>query len=126
MYALAKILFIMVVGYPPWSKADVGTDSHFKKFVENPIVFWMTHPAAKVHVQRQSISREIIELLTRMLAVDPAMRPSLQEIREHAWIQKLEPSEPAETAKFMASIKAEIEVRKGRGRNREREYKTKE
>ena len=123
LYALAKILFIMVIGYPPWSRADVGNDAHYKKFAADPIVFWMTHPAAKIHVQRQSISREIIELLTRLLAIDPSCRPSLQEIRDHAWLTGQEPCAPAETAGFMGAIKDEIEMRKSRGRNKPREAK---
>lgn len=86
LYALAIILFIMVFGCRPFTEAKLS-DTLFHLLLQNPLQFWLTHPVTKRRIDEKTVSQETIDILTRMLIVDPANRLSLEEIKEHPFVK---------------------------------------
>jgi len=86
LYALGIVLFIMVFGCRPFTEAKLS-DTLFHLLLQNPLQFWLSHPVAKRRIDEKTVSQETIDLLTRMLIVDPANRLSLQEIKEHPFMK---------------------------------------
>lgn len=86
IFAAAIILFIMVARHPPFTEAKV-TDPFYKCIAGNRAdIFWRTHSKNKPGGENY-FSQEFQELLTCMLQVEPAHRPSMSEIMAHKWMQ---------------------------------------
>lgn len=76
LFALAVVLFQMVMGRPPFEKAD-RNDFLFKSIVQGRIdIFWRTHLRAlpKGFIVCDSFK----DLVTKMLQADPGQRPSFE------------------------------------------------
>jgi serine/threonine protein kinase len=72
VWALGVVLYVMVTGSLPWatdSAAHLCDDILHGELASNPV-----------------IRPELEELLKRMISVDPAARPSMNEIAENAWV----------------------------------------
>jgi serine/threonine protein kinase len=87
LFASAIILFILYSGTPPFAKADPKNDPHYKLLCVNKHeTFWKAHERNKPRVNGQNFySDEFKSLMNSMLALDPAVRLSLADIKEHAW-----------------------------------------
>jgi serine/threonine protein kinase len=85
LFASAIILFIMVAGHPPFSRADPNSDKFYHKiFVNRPEIFWDLNCSGKKRGLAY-FSQEFKNLITNMLQYDPTHRLSLEEIKSHPW-----------------------------------------
>lgn len=83
LFAAAIILFIMYSGTPPFTKAD-PKEPYYKLLCTNKAdTFWNAH--AKHKPSKDFYSDSFKDLMTSMLALDPAQRPSLAEVKKHEW-----------------------------------------
>jgi serine/threonine protein kinase len=88
LFACGIILFILYSGTPPFAKADPKSDPHYKLFCAGrQDVFWKAHERNKPKVQGRDTfySEHFRDLLNAMLAADPKNRPTLEQIKSHAW-----------------------------------------
>lgn len=77
LYALGITLFIMVFGCRPFEKADMS-NSLFSLLLENPVKFWKTHPITYKRILERTISVETLDILTKMLLVNPENRLTME------------------------------------------------
>lgn len=78
IWACGVILFIMLVGLPPWEFAR-PEDPRYKMITRGKLAKMLTS-------WQRSISPEAADLLQKMLMEDPRERLSLMEIKDHPWI----------------------------------------
>lgn len=78
MWAAGVILFLMLTGFPPWERA-CGTDERFKYMTAGYLVQMLTE-------WEIGISADAMDLLQRMLFLDPKDRLSLDQVRAHPWM----------------------------------------
>lgn len=86
LFACAIILFIMLTGTPPFMKAD-PKDPHYKLLcINRHDVFWNAHEKNKPKTAGGQFFHENFKnLMNSMLALDPAQRLSLAEVKAHPW-----------------------------------------
>jgi len=82
IFATGVILFIMFTGIPPFGEAQPN-DPYYKLLINKKYdYFWHAHSRNK---PVGFFSTEFKDLIVAMLSPDPATRPSLQDIKGHAW-----------------------------------------
>lgn len=79
LWAAGVILFLMLTGFPPWERA-CGTDERFKYMTAGYLVQMLTE-------WDLGLSQDSMDLLQRMLFLDPKDRLSLDQVRSHPWMQ---------------------------------------
>lgn len=82
LWAAAVILFIMLVGLPPWEFAR-EEDPRYRMVVRGGL-------SRMLRSWGRDISPAAIDLLQRMLQEDPRARLSLEEVKDHAWVREEE------------------------------------
>jgi serine/threonine protein kinase len=82
LFALGVCLFIMLTRACPF-KSATSTDNHYCLFVNDNSRFWRLHS----QISGVPISQEFANLVTSLLALDPAHRLSLAEVIAHPWMQ---------------------------------------
>eukprot|EP00592_Proboscia_alata_P026241 CAMPEP_0194446390 /NCGR_PEP_ID=MMETSP0176-20130528/128412_1 /TAXON_ID=216777 /ORGANISM="Proboscia alata, Strain PI-D3" /LENGTH=432 /DNA_ID=CAMNT_0039273095 /DNA_START=333 /DNA_END=1631 /DNA_ORIENTATION=+ len=80
LWAVGIMLFIMVTGFPPWDNPSLGDDK-FRYMTGGFMVRLLTE-------WELGLSREVMDLLQKMLYRDPTERLCLQQILEHAWFNQ--------------------------------------
>lgn len=78
MWAAGVILFLMLTGFPPWERA-CATDDRFKYMTAGYMVQMLTE-------WELGLSSDAMDLLQRMLWLDPKDRLSLEQVRAHPWM----------------------------------------
>lgn len=78
MWAAGVILFLMLTGFPPWDRA-CSTDERFRYMSGGYLVQMLTE-------WELGLSPDAMDLLQRMLFVDPKDRLSLDQVRAHPWM----------------------------------------
>lgn len=78
LFAAGVILFLMLTGFPPWERA-CQTDERFKYMTAGYLVQMLTE-------WNLGISSDAMDLLQRMLFLDPKDRLSLDQVRAHPWM----------------------------------------
>mmetsp|Transcript_34955 Transcript_34955/g.37851 ORF Transcript_34955/g.37851 Transcript_34955/m.37851 type:complete len:542 (+) Transcript_34955:71-1696(+) len=78
MWAAGVILFLMLTGFPPWEKA-CQTDERFHYMTAGYLVQMLTE-------WEIGLSSDAMDLLQRMLFLDPKDRLSLDQVRAHPWM----------------------------------------
>ncbi|KAJ0392639.1 hypothetical protein P43SY_004704 [Pythium insidiosum] len=73
VFSLGVVTYIMLCGYPPFPMKLAQLRTH-RFNVRFPSKDWA------------AIDSEVKQLITRMLQVKPELRPSMAEVREHAWV----------------------------------------
>lgn len=86
-YAIGIILFVMVFGCRPFRESKTS-DPLFMKLLQEPLAFWMAHPVTRSRIKSRTVSEEVVDLLARMLVVNPEERLSKDCIRDHPWLLK--------------------------------------
>ena len=82
LFACGIILFIMLSQNPPFSKADPN-DPYYRLLYNADEKFWTMHSRNKAP---GFYSPDFKSLLTKMLALDPNHRLSIEEIKSHPWV----------------------------------------
>jgi len=104
LFACGIILFILLSGTPPFGKADPKSDPHYKLLCAGrQDVFWKAHERNKPKVEGRDTfySTEFRDLMNAMLALDPAQRPTIEQIKGHAWYNGPVVEEQALKTEFM-------------------------
>lgn len=78
MWAAGVILFLMLTGFPPWERA-CSTDDRFRYMTAGYLVQMLTE-------WDLGLSSDGMDLLQRMLWLDPKDRLSLAQVRAHPWM----------------------------------------
>jgi len=78
MWAAGVILFLMLTGFPPWERACM-TDDRFKYMTAGYLVQMLTE-------WEIGLSSDAMDLLQRMLFIDPKDRLSLEQVQAHPWM----------------------------------------
>jgi serine/threonine protein kinase len=78
VWAAGVILFLMLTGFPPWERA-CPTDERFKFMTAGYLVQMLTE-------WNLGLSGDALDLLQRMLFLDPKDRLSLDQVRAHPWM----------------------------------------
>lgn len=86
VWALGPILFMMVCGFPPWERAS-STDERYVSFSAG-------HFAAIAEHWNLGLSSDLVDLLKRLFWANPKQRLSLQQIRNHPWMNGPEQRPP--------------------------------
>jgi len=116
VWSCGVILYIMVVGQFPWTKANrqcgIYTSFIKKDFERDPT------PADGKFTWDSTLTRPLVELMTGMLTVDPAVRWTLPQILASAWcqngvkpaaaIEELVPQQGAATANSTGTLEAPV------------------
>jgi serine/threonine protein kinase len=68
----------MLTGFPPWERA-CPTDERFKYMTAGYLVQMLTE-------WELGLSADVMDLLQRMLFLDPKDRLSLEQVRAHPWM----------------------------------------
>lgn len=78
LWAAGVILFIMLVGLPPWEFAR-HEDPRYRMVVSGNLV-------RMLQTWRRELSPWASDLLQRMLQEDPRRRLTLSEVKDHPWV----------------------------------------
>lgn len=78
MWAAGVILFLMLTGFPPWDRPST-TDERFKYMSAGYLVQMLTE-------WEIGLSPDAMDLLQRMMFLDPKDRLSLDQVRAHPWM----------------------------------------
>lgn len=90
MWAAGVILFLMLTGFPPWEKAS-PTDERFLYMTAGYLVQMLTE-------WEIGLSSDALDLLQRMLFLDPKDRLCLDQVRAHPWMVNGRRARPNGTA----------------------------
>jgi len=77
----------MIFGCRPFRESKTS-DPLFMKLLQEPLAFWMVHPVTKSRIRSRTVSEEVVDLLARMLLVNPEERITKDGIRKHPWLLK--------------------------------------
>ena len=78
MWAAGVILFLMLTGFPPWERACM-TDDRFRYMTAGYLVQMLTE-------WEIGLTSDAMDLLQRMLFIDPKDRLSLDQVKAHPWM----------------------------------------
>jgi len=78
VWAIGVILFLMITGFPPWER-PCRTDERFKYMTAGYLVQMLTE-------WELGLSPDAMDLLQRMMWIDPRDRLSLAQVRAHPWM----------------------------------------
>jgi len=78
LWATGVILFIMLVGLPPWEFAR-PEDPRYKMVIKGKL-------SRMLESWNRPVSPEAADLLQKMLMEDPRQRLSLTEVKDHPWV----------------------------------------
>ena len=105
VFACGFALFSWLYLEAPFEKAE-STNLRYTQFLEGNAKFWQRNRIKKV-----TISENLKELLSSMMALDPAQRPSLSEIKAHSWYSGPVHSPETLTSKMHEKLRKSLERR---------------
>ena len=86
LFATAIVLFCMVIGHMPFSKATESDTLYWHFTTGNVKRFWKAHEELlKQQKLDQHINPDFCKLITRMLYPNPSKRIKIEEIKKSAW-----------------------------------------
>lgn len=98
LFASAIILFVILTQRPPFSSAN-PQDPHYRLLAANRAeIFWQAHKDAEEGTD--IYSPEFKDLFEKMMALNPAQRPTLDDILAHPWMQGAYCSEEEAVTEF--------------------------
>jgi serine/threonine protein kinase len=91
IYSLGVVLFIMVVGIPPYTETDTNGKVHYDKYYEalqhDVKRFWKAHESHRENDGRPRLTKAFKNLVEAMLKEDPNQRPKICELERMEWIK---------------------------------------
>lgn len=103
LFASAIILFVILTQRPPFTSAN-PQDPHYRLIAAGRAeLFWQAH--AEAENGEDIYTAEFKDLFQKMMTLNPAQRPTIEEIYQHPWMTGAVPSE--------TEVKADFAVRKG-------------
>ena len=105
LFAVGVLLFIMAAQHPPFRKASTQ-DAFYKLFCTQNDLFWTKMSAGK---PPGLFSPEFKSLINSLMALDPARRPLISELKAHPWFSGPTPT-PAEVQADFANRRSKVEV----------------
>ena len=97
LFAAGIILFTMVAGHMPFSKAKSEDKIYNLLYQGDFCTFWAFHQkmmTKKLNKADYTFSKEFINLMSYMLAADCTKRLNVDEIKNHAWVATLKLPQP--------------------------------
>ena len=79
LWAVGVILVMLLTGFQPWQKAN-DTDNAFRYMSRGHLATILRQNV------KQNLSDEALDLMQRMLYLNPRKRLSINEIRAHPWM----------------------------------------
>lgn len=117
-FALGVILFIMFAGSPPFNEAQ-SSDPYYNLIIGKKFdYFWYVHTKSKGNTS--FFPAEFKDLINKMLAYEPAERPSVEAIVAHPWVAGPVPTDQAVEDEMK---KRHFAVREAAEKERERKQK---
>lgn len=93
LFASAIILFVILTQRPPFTSAN-PQDPHYRLIAAGRAnLFWQAH--AEAENGEDIYTAEFKDLFEKMMTLNPANRPTLEEIYAHPWMQGTVPTEDA-------------------------------
>lgn len=118
LFAAAVILFILATQHPPFIRAE-PEDRYYKSIVNNRWEqFWEVHSDA-------NLSKDFIDMLSKMLCLDPTERLTIQEIKDHPWFNGPLPNKKDIVREFTQRSKVLDRVKKDKKGKKTKESKVK-
>lgn len=91
VYSLGIVLFIMIVGTPPYNEVEKNGKFVYDKFYEvlktDVKKFWKAHESYRESDGRPKLSRGFKDMVEQMLKEDPKKRPTVVELEKMPWMQ---------------------------------------
>jgi len=91
IYSLGIVLFILVVGTPPYNETEKNGKYVFDKFYEvlrtDVKKFWKAHESYRESDGRPKLTKAFKEIIEVLLKENPKKRPSVAELERMTWIQ---------------------------------------
>jgi serine/threonine protein kinase len=84
VFSLGCILFYLVAKTPPFFIVEL-TDMHYRSFVEDQGKFWKVH-SQRIKNGHEIFTQEFKELVGSMINPDPRLRPTVEDVRKHPWL----------------------------------------
>lgn len=89
IFAAGKILFEMALGFTPFKVATLA-DPNFRLFTRHPAEYWRNKRSSVADRGGQTDwSPQLLDLLQKMMSLQPASRPTIQEVGLHSWLTPL-------------------------------------
>lgn len=88
IFSAGVVLFIILAGNPPFARADYKDQCYKLLCSGKESFFWEQHEKNIIKESDEEVfSEDLRELLTSMLAIDPEDRPTIEEIKQNAWVK---------------------------------------
>ena len=98
LFASAIILFVILTQRPPFASAN-PQDPHYRLLaVGRAELFWQAH--AEAEDGRDIYSAEFKDFFEKMMTLNPAQRPTMNDVLAHPWMQGPVPSLAEITQEF--------------------------
>jgi serine/threonine protein kinase len=106
IYSLGIVLFILVVGTPPYNEVEKNGkfvfDKHYEVLRTDVKKFWRVHESYRENDGRPKLSKSFKEVIEAMLKEDPTKRPTVVDLERMSWLQ----GEIYDEDEFEAKLKA--------------------
>jgi serine/threonine protein kinase len=104
LFSSAIILFVILTQRPPFTSAN-PQDPHYRLIAAGRAeLFWQAH--AEAENGEDIYTPEFKDLFQKMMTLKPALRPTIEEINAHPWMNGPVPTE--------TEIRDDFVIRKGR------------
>ncbi len=110
LFAAGVLLFIMVAQHPPF-KAAIPSQVHLYKLFYNNATFWK---AVEANKPPRTFSPELKNLLNKLMALDPSVRPTVTQIKQHPWFKGPIPTQEEIAQEFIARRDKETKSEEGK------------